>query len=64
MRSTEILNMKRDWIDLNQNIITVKKSVDFKTKSKRERIIPSHQKIKTIIDRYSNLKFESNNDFF
>jgi len=40
MRQAELVNMKWDWIDLNQNIITVKNSKSFTTKSKKERIIP------------------------
>jgi integrase len=40
MRLGEILNMKWNWIDVNKNIITVKCSAYFKTKSKKERIIP------------------------
>ncbi len=40
MRQAELVNMKWDWIDLNQNIITVKNSKTFTTKSKEERIIP------------------------
>lgn len=52
MRLNEILNMKWKWLDLNQNIITVKNSDDFKTKSKRERIIPIHQKVKSIFLNY------------
>ncbi len=40
MRLGELLNMKWDWIDLNQNIITIKNTKTFTTKSKKERIIP------------------------
>ncbi|HSP89024.1 MAG TPA: tyrosine-type recombinase/integrase, partial [Ignavibacteriaceae bacterium] len=40
MRLGEILNMKWNWISLPHNVITIKNSVDFKSKSKRERIIP------------------------
>ncbi len=40
MRLGELLNMKWDWIDLEQNIIKVKCSESFTTKSKKERIIP------------------------
>jgi len=48
MRLGEILNMKWSWIDFSQNIITIKNSDEFKSKSKRERIIPIHQKVKII----------------
>ena len=40
MRLGELLNMKCDWIDFEQNIIKVKCSESFTTKSKKERIIP------------------------
>ena len=49
MRLNEILNMKWNWIDFTQNIITVKNSEDFKTKNKRERIIPIHNKVHSIL---------------
>lgn len=49
MRLNEILNMKWNWINFIQDIITVKNSDNFKTKSKRERIIPIHQKVKSIL---------------
>lgn len=52
MRLNEILNMKWNWVDFKQDIITVKNSDDFKTKSKRERIIPIHQKVKSILLGY------------
>lgn len=40
MRIGELVNMRWNWIDLNQNIITIKCSDTFTTKSKKERIIP------------------------
>ncbi len=40
MREAELVNMKWDWIDFNQNIITIKNTESFTTKSKKERIIP------------------------
>lgn len=49
MRLAEILNMKSSWIDTQQNIITLKNSADFTTKSKRERIIPLHTRIASIV---------------
>jgi len=51
MRLAEILNMKSSWIDTHQNIITLKNSVDFTTKSKKERIIPIHPRIASIVIR-------------
>ena len=56
MRLNEILNMKWNWLDFTQNIITVKNSDDFKTKSKRERIIPIHQKVKSIFTQLFPLR--------
>ena len=62
MRLNEILNMKWNWIDFSQDIITVKNSDDFKTKSKRERIIPIHQKVKSILLGYFPLGNQPKND--
>jgi site-specific recombinase XerD len=62
MRLNEILNMKWDWINLAQDIITVKNTDDFKTKSKRERIIPIHQKVKSILLSYFPLGTQPKND--
>lgn len=49
MRLSEILNMKFSWIDTQQNIITLKNSIDFTTKSKKERIVPIHPRIASIV---------------
>ena len=46
MRLGEILNMKWSWIDFNNNIITVKCTDDFLTKSRKERHITIHPVIK------------------
>lgn len=51
LRISEILNMKWRWIDETQNLIVTKISEDYKTKSKRERIIPIHSKISDILSR-------------
>ena len=51
MRIGEILNMKWNWIDTTQNIIIIKNSVSFKSKSKKERIIPIHNKVNEILSR-------------
>ena len=52
MRLNEILNVQWDWINLTQNIITIKNSATFKTKNKRERIIPIHPKVQAIFQTY------------
>ncbi|MDD3559227.1 MAG: tyrosine-type recombinase/integrase [Melioribacteraceae bacterium] len=60
MRLGELVNMKWNWIDFKENIITVKNSSDFNSKNKRERIIPIHQKVQTILkNRYQLGKFEN-----
>lgn len=59
MRLGELVNMKWNWIDFTQNIITVKNSSEFNSKNKRERIIPIHQKVQTILKNHYQLgKFE------
>ncbi|MGK9476699.1 tyrosine-type recombinase/integrase [Melioribacter sp. OK-6-Me] len=59
MRLGELVNMKWNWIDFTENIITVKNSSEFNSKNKRERIIPIHQKVQTILkNRYQLGKFE------
>lgn len=59
MRLAEILNMRSYWIDTQQNIISLKNSNDFTTKSKKERIIPIHPRITSIV-----IKQNSNSDDF
>ena len=49
MRLGELLNMRWNWIDFSQNIITIKNSNEFNSKNKRERIIPIHQKVQAIL---------------
>lgn len=62
MRLNEILNIKWSWINFSQDIITVKNSDDFKTKSKSERIIPIHHKVKSILLGYFPLGTQPKND--
>ncbi len=52
MRVGEIVNMKCNWIDLSNNIITIRNGDDFKTKSKKERVIPFNQNLKAIFLKY------------
>jgi site-specific recombinase XerD len=61
MRLGELVNMKRGWIDLQKNIITVKNGNTFQTKSKKERIIPFGQQLKNIFEKYS--KAADKNDY-
>ena len=54
MRLSEVLNMNWSWIDFSQNLIIIKISDSFITKSREERVIPFHQRVKEIfIHRYS-----------
>src|SRR5690606_4011081 len=65
MRLGELLNMKWNWIDFTQNIITIKNSNQFISKNKRERIIPIHQKVKAILQiRFQLGKPENNLVFY
>ena len=49
MRLGELLNMRSSWIDFTRNIIITKNSNTFTTKSKKERIIPIHPKVLSIL---------------
>lgn len=57
MRLGELLSMNWSWVDFSGNIITVKNSSSFITKSKKERIIPIHKKVREILER----RFSTNN---
>ena len=63
MRLGELLNMKWNWIDFSQGLITIKNSEDFKTKSKHERIIPIHPKVKSILKIHFPIGERQQNDF-
>lgn len=55
MRVGELANMQWNWVDFAQNLITVKNSESFTTKSKQERVIPIHQNVKKeLLKLYSN----------
>lgn len=59
MRLGELINMKWGWLDFFKNQITVKCSDEFVTKSKKERIVPMSEKVKTILTiRYQNSKHQ------
>ena len=49
MRLGELLNMRWNWINFSDNIITIKNSSEFNSKNKRERIIPVHPKVSSIL---------------
>ncbi|MBI9071407.1 MAG: tyrosine-type recombinase/integrase [Melioribacteraceae bacterium] len=60
MRQSELLNLKWDSIDLKNNILTVKNSTEFKTKSKKDRQIPIS---KTIIKTFAILHKVKKSDY-
>ena len=56
MRLGELLNMKWSWIDFTQNYITVQCSESFQTKSKKDRIVPMSEKVRSLLTS----RFKSN----
>jgi len=64
MRRGEIINMKSDWIDLSNNLITIKICDSFQTKSKKERIIPFNQNLRNIFLQYISQNGGLKNDEF
>jgi site-specific recombinase XerD len=54
LRIGELVNMNWNWIDFLQNQITVKCSDQFQTKSKKERIVPMSDKVRSILFRRFN----------
>ncbi|MBK7105520.1 MAG: site-specific integrase [Ignavibacteriae bacterium] len=64
MRLGELLNMKWNWIDFSQNIIIIKNSNEFNSKNKCERIIPIHQKVKSIFQTLYQLSKDQNSLVF
>lgn len=55
LRLGELINMQWSWIDFFQNHITVRCSDNFQTKSKKERIVPMSEKVKSILITRFNL---------
>lgn len=51
LRLGELVNMRWHWVDFIQNQIIVKCSNDFQTKSKKERIVPMSEKVRSILFR-------------
>ncbi len=54
MRMSEILNLQWSAVNFNSGIITVQNSETFTTKSKRERVIPMHGKVKELLIHRNN----------
>ena len=64
MRLGELLNMNWSWIDLAQNLIVIKNSETFTTKSKEERVIPVHKTLKEILIKRHKLNDKSGIVFY
>lgn len=65
LRLGELINMQWNWINFFQNQITVKCSDDFLTKSKKERIVPMSEKVRSIlINRFDNYLHQNNEVVF
>ncbi|MBK7377766.1 MAG: tyrosine-type recombinase/integrase [Ignavibacteriales bacterium] len=65
MRLGELLNMRSSWIDFTQNIIITKNSNSFTTKSKKERIIPIHPKVLSILLKLNKTQpLDPSEDYF
>jgi site-specific recombinase XerD len=55
LRLGELINMQWNWINFFQSQITVKCTNDFQTKSKKERIVPMSEKVKSVLINRFNL---------
>lgn len=65
LRLGELINMQWSWIDFFQNHIIVKCTDSFLTKSKKERIVPMNEKVKSIlINRFNLAVHQSNENVF
>ena len=62
LRLGELINMQWNWIDFFQNQITVKCTDDFLTKSKKERIVPMSEKVRSILISRFNLSVHQSNE--
>lgn len=62
MRLGELINMQWCWIDFFQNLITVKCSENFQTKSKKERIVPMSEKVKSVLINRFNITTHQPNE--
>ena len=49
LRYAEIINLKWKNIDFEKQTITVTNTADFKTKTRRQRIVPLHRELKSIL---------------
>jgi integrase/recombinase XerD len=64
MRLGELVNIKWSWIDFNQNLIKIKNSEIFTTKSKKERIIPINKRLYQVLKNRIPKILKINDDEF
>jgi site-specific recombinase XerD len=66
LRLSEIINLKWNEIDIADGIIRVRNTIDFTTKSKRERIVPINETVRNILtSRFPKIvSLERNNYVF
>ncbi|MFA5805026.1 MAG: tyrosine-type recombinase/integrase [Melioribacteraceae bacterium] len=62
LRLGELINMRWSWVDFFQNQITVKCSNEFLTKSKKERIVPMSEKVKSVLINRFNIATHQPNE--
>ena len=62
LRRGELINMQWSWIDFFCNQINVKCTNDFLTKSKKERIVPMCEKVKSVLVSRFNLGIHQPNE--
>lgn len=62
LRLGELINMRWSWVNFFQNQITVKCSEEFLTKSKKERIVPMCEKVRTVLTNRFNSSFHHPNE--
>ncbi len=62
LRLGELINMQWNWIDFFQNQIIVRCTDQFLTKSKKERIVPMCEKVKSVLINRFNLDVHQPNE--
>lgn len=63
MRRSEICNMRWDWINLDNNLVTVHSGADFQTKSGHERTIPVRGKALDVLQRLHKARTSEGNGY-
>ena len=63
LRLGELINMKWSWINFPQNHIVVECSEEFQTKSKKDRIVPMSEKVRTLLKSRFQSNLHSSKEF-